>query len=120
MPTIRVYGRRLLIAFEEQLPGVFVSGAEELHQGLVLLRIELPQSGSSALVREDLANQHNLDHIDELDVFVHHALDARLQRHQLIRRRPIWALLHPGGQPHWSSGLEFGSRGPGGIACSVI
>ena len=42
VPTIRVNGRRLLIALEEQLPGVFASGAEEPYQGLVLLRIEFP------------------------------------------------------------------------------
>ena len=40
VPTIRVYGRRLLAALEEQLPGIFVSGSEEPRQSLVLLRIE--------------------------------------------------------------------------------
>ena len=70
---------------------------------------------------EDPANQHHLDHVNELDVFIHHALNVRLQRYQLVRRRPIWALLYLGGEPHWGSGLEFGSRGPGGVAglCDV-
>ena len=42
VPTVRVYIRRLLIAFKEQLPDIFVSGSEEPLQGLVLLRIKFP------------------------------------------------------------------------------
>ena len=42
VPTVRVYGQRLLVALEEQLPRVFVSGAEEPFQGLMLLWIEFP------------------------------------------------------------------------------
>ena len=42
VPTIRVYGRRLLVALEEQLPGTFVSSSEEPFEGLVLRRIEFP------------------------------------------------------------------------------
>ena len=42
VPTVRIYGWRRLIAFEEQLLGVFVSGSEEPFQSLVLLRTEFP------------------------------------------------------------------------------
>ena len=42
MPALRIYGRRYLVALEEQLLGIFVSSFEEPSQGLVLLRIEFP------------------------------------------------------------------------------
>ena len=42
VPAVRICGRRCLVALEEQLLGVFVSGLEEPLQGMVLLRIELP------------------------------------------------------------------------------
>ena len=85
VPTVRVYGRRLLVALEKQLPGIFVSGSEEPHQGLVLLRIELPQRAASVLARKDPADQHHLDDVKELDVPGHYTLNARLQRYQLVR-----------------------------------
>ena len=78
MPAVRVYGRRLLIALKEQLPGIFVSSSEEPLQGLVSPRIKLPKGALSALAREDPANQQHLDYIDKFDVLVHHALNARL------------------------------------------
>src|SRR4051812_14999945 len=84
------------------------------HQGLMLLRIEIPQRATSALAWENQANQHHLDHIDELDVLGYHALDARLQCYQLIGRTPVRTLLDPGGESHGGTGAEFGSRGPGG------
>ena len=73
-----------LVGLEKHLSDTFVRDAEELLQGLVLGRIELPQMASPALARKDPAKKHHLDHIDELDVLVHHALDARLQRRYLI------------------------------------
>ena len=71
--------RPRLIGLEKHLLDTFVRRAEELLQGLVLGRIELPQMASPALARKDLAKKHHLDHIDKVDVLVHHALDARLQ-----------------------------------------
>ena len=72
--------RPRLVGLEKHLPDTFVRGAEELLQGLVLGRIELPQMASPALAGKDPAKKHHLDHIDKLDVLVHHALDAHLQR----------------------------------------
>ena len=93
-----------------------MSGFKEPHQGLVLLWIKLPQRAASALAREDPANQHHLNYIDKLDVLGYHALNARLQRYQLIGRTPVRTLLDPGGESHGSAGAEFGSSGPGGAA----
>ena len=42
VPAVRINNRRLLVALEEQLPGIFVSSSEQPLQGLVLLRIEFP------------------------------------------------------------------------------
>ena len=72
--------RLRLISLEKHLPDTFVRGAEEPLQGLVLGWIKLPQVASPALARKEPAKKHHLDHIDELDVLVHHGLDARLQR----------------------------------------
>ena len=80
VPTVFSLLRPRLIGLEEHLPNAFVRNAEELLQGLVLGRIELPQIAGPALARKDPAKKHHLDHIDKLDVLVHHALDARLQR----------------------------------------
>ena len=80
VPAVRVYGRRRLVALKKQLPDILMSGSEEPLQSLVLLRIEFPQGECSALARKDPVNKHHLDHIDELDIFIHRALDARLQR----------------------------------------
>ena len=85
VPTIRIRGWQYLVALEEQRPGIFVSCSEEPLQGLVSPRIKLPKGALSALAREDPANQHHLDYIDKFDVLVHHALNARLQRYQLVR-----------------------------------
>ena len=75
-----------------------MGGLEEPHQGPMLLRVEIPQRSSSTLARKNPANQHHLNYIDELDVLGYHALDARLQRYQLIGRTPVQTLLDPGGE----------------------
>ena len=80
MATVLGRLRPRLVGLEKHLPYTFMRDAEELLQGLLLGRIELPQVASPVLARKDPANKHHLDHIDELDVLVHHALDARLQR----------------------------------------
>ena len=93
VPTILGRLRPRLIGFEKHLPDVFMCSAEELLQGLVLGRIELPQMESPALARKDPAKKHHLDHVDELDVVVHHAPNARLGHGHLVRRRLVQALL---------------------------
>ena len=74
-----------------------MSSLKEPHQSLILLWVELPQRMASALARKDLANQHYLDHINELDLLGGHALDAHLQRYHLIRGTPVRTLLNLGG-----------------------
>ena len=77
----------------KHLLDVFVRGAKELSQGLVLGQIKFPQIAGPALAWKDPAIEHHLDHIDKLDVLVDHALYARLQRCQLVRRSLVQALL---------------------------
>ena len=85
--------RPRMIGLEKHLPDIFVLGAEEVLQGLVLGRIKLPDMASPALAWKDPVKKHHLDHVDKLDVLVHHALDACLKCRQLVRRRPVQALL---------------------------
>ena len=68
-----------LNALEQHLPGIFVCSVEEPAQGLVLCRIKLPQAGGPLLAREDPADEHDLDYVDELDLLVHKVLDAGLE-----------------------------------------
>ena len=93
VPAVLGRSRPHLVGLEEHPPVVFVRGAEELQQGLLLGRVVLPQMASPALARKDPANKHHLDHIDKLDILVYHAPDACLKRCQLVRRRPVEALL---------------------------
>ena len=80
VPEVLSHHRPRIIGLEEHLPNAFVRNAEELLQGLVLGRIELPQIAGPALAWKDPAKKHHLDHIDKLDVLVDHALDAHLRR----------------------------------------
>ena len=93
VPAVLGRSRPRLIGLEEHLPDVFVHSAEELQKGLVVGWIVLPQMASPALARKDPASKHHLDHIDKLDILVYHAPDACLKRFQLVRRRPVQALL---------------------------
>ena len=87
--TVLGKGRRYLGALEQHLPDVLVHRVEELSQRLVLGRVELPQNKCPSLSREDPAEEHNLDHVDELDFLVRHVLDAGLESGQLYRRAPV-------------------------------
>ena len=95
---------------------IFVRRVEELSQRLVLSRVELPQIEFPTLTREDPAEEHDLDHVDELDFLAHHVSDACLESGQLYRGTPGHALLFPGGEPHGDSGSKFGGRHPVGVA----
>ena len=79
-PRSSVVFGHVSLALKSTFQMSFVRGAEELLQGLVLGRIELPQIASPALARKDPAKKHHLDHIDKLDVLVDHTLDVHLQR----------------------------------------
>ena len=77
-------GRVDLRALEKYLPGIFVPSVEELAQGSVLGRIELPQFEGLLLAWENLADEHDLDYVDKLELLVHQLLDAGLESGQLL------------------------------------
>ena len=85
-----IFGSRCgsLGALEQHLPGIFVHSVEEPAQGLVLCRIKLPQIKDPFLAREDLADEHDLDYVDKLELLVHQGLDAGLESGQLLRITP--------------------------------
>jgi hypothetical protein len=56
VPTVLGRLRPFLVGLKKHLPDVFVRSSEELLQGLVLGRIELPQIASPALAWKDPAN----------------------------------------------------------------
>ena len=93
-----------------------VCRVEELSQRLVLGWVELPQIEYPLLTRENPAEEHDLDHVDELDFLAHHVLDAGLESGQLYRGTPGQALLFPRGEPRGDSGSKFGGRHPVGVA----
>ena len=83
----------------------------------MLRRVELPQIKVPLLTREDPANEHNLDYIDELDRLAHQGLDACLQSGHLFFVAPRQARLFPGHKPRGGldrnsgAAIHFGSRG---------
>ena len=105
-------GRRYLGALEQHLPDVLVHRVEELLQRLMLGLVKLPQIEYPSLTREDPAEEHDLDHVDELDFLTRHVPDAGLESGQLYRRTPRLALLFLGGEPRGDSGSKFGGRHP--------
>ena len=76
----------------------------------------LPHIKSPSLARENPANEHDLDHIDELDLLVPHTSDAGLESGQLRGFTLGQALLLPRSEPRGDSGSEFGGHHPIGIA----
>ena len=58
---------------------------EELSQRLVFGRIELPHIECPSLTREDPAEEHDLDHVDKLDLLAYHIFDTVLESSQLHR-----------------------------------
>src|SRR3954462_10831910 len=83
-------------AFGRHLPDVSIRRVEEPTEGLVLRRVEFPQSKIPFLAREDQANEHDLDYIDKPDWLLHQGLDARLQPSHLFLVAPRQAYLFPG------------------------
>ena len=60
-----------LDALEQHLPDIFICSVEEPIQSLVLRRIELPHIEALSLARENLADEHDLDYVDKLELLVH-------------------------------------------------
>ena len=75
-PTVLGYERRYFGGLEQHLPRVFVLHAIEPLERLVFGWNELPQIKCPPLARQNPANEHDLDHVDKLDVLVLNALDA--------------------------------------------
>ena len=71
-------------ALEQHLPGVFIRSVEEPAQGLVLCRIKLPQIEVLLLAGENPADEHDLDHVDKLELLVHQGLETGLESDQLF------------------------------------
>ena len=75
-------------ALEQHPPGIFMSRVEEPVQSSMLRRVELPQVELPLLAREDLAEEHDLDYVDEFNLLVHQVLDAGLESGHLFRTTP--------------------------------
>ena len=88
-PAVLGCGRRYFGGLQQHLPCAFVRHVVEPLEHLVLDWDELPQTDCPPLAGQDPANEYDLDHIDKFDVLVNHALDAHLQRCQLVRRGPV-------------------------------
>ena len=75
-------------ALEQHLPGLFVRSVEEPAQGPVLCRIKLPQIEVPLLAGENPVDEHDLDHVDKLELLVHQGLETGLESGQLFRTTP--------------------------------
>ena len=89
-------------------------------QSSVLGRVELPQVESPLLAREDPADEHDLDYVDEFELLVHHVLNTCLESGQLSRTTPGQALLLPGGEPCGDARSELGAAAHLGSRSSVM
>ena len=115
--TVLGYGRRYFGGLEQRPPRVFVLHAIELLKRLVFGRNELPQIKHPPLARNNPANEHDLDHVDKLDVLVLHILDTVFEFGQLRRFAPGLAFFSQEvscvGVPDRNSGAaaQLASRG---------
>ena len=87
-PMVLGYERRYFGGLEQHLPRVLVLHAIEPLERLVFGQDELPQIECPPLARQNPANEHDLDHVDKLDVLVLHAFDAVWEFGQLYRFAP--------------------------------
>ena len=87
-PTVLGYERRYFGGLEQRLPRVLVLHAVEPMERPEFGRDELPRIECPPLARQNPANEHDLDHVDKLDVLVLHALDAVYESGQLYRFSP--------------------------------
>ena len=83
-------------------------------------RVELPQVELPLLAREDPADEHDLDHVDEFELLVHHVLNTCLESGQLFRTTPGQALLFPGGEPRGDAGSKLGAAAHTWLRGSVM
>ena len=78
--TVLGSGRGYFGGLEQHLLAVFMHRVEELSQRLVFSRIELPHIERPSLTREDPAEEHDLDHVDKLDLLVCQDPDPKSHR----------------------------------------
>ena len=78
------YGRRYFRSLEQHLPRLFVLHAIEPLERPVFGWDEFPQIKCPPLARQYQANEHDLDHVDELHPLGYHVPDARLEPYQLV------------------------------------
>ena len=62
-----------------------VSLSEEPSQSLVFGRVELPHIVSPSMTQKDPVDEHDLDHVANLDSLAYHIFDAGLKSGQLHR-----------------------------------
>ena len=65
-------------ALEQHPASLFVRSVEEPAQSLVLCWIKLPQIEVPLLAGENPADEHDLDHVDKLELLVHQGLETGL------------------------------------------
>ena len=58
-------------SFKQHSPDIFVRSIKEPAQSLVLRQIELPHTEAPSLARENPADEHDLDYINELELPFH-------------------------------------------------
>ncbi len=82
-----IFGSRCgsLGTLEQHPPGRFVRCVEEPAKGPVLCRIKLPQVEGPLLAGENPADEHDLDHVDKLELLSCHTPDTFLESIQLHR-----------------------------------
>ena len=107
-------------ALKQHPPGAFVRRVEEPVQCLVLCQIELPQFKCALLAGENPADEHDLDHVDKLELLVHQLLDTGLESGQLLLIPPDPAAFFPGGELRRDARSELGGRRPCGLRGSMI
>ena len=73
-----------LSALKQHLPDISLRSVEEPAQSLVLRRIELTHVEAPSLTSENLADEHDLDYVDKLELLVHQLLDIGLESGQLL------------------------------------
>ena len=90
---------------------------EEPAQGPVLCRIKLPQAEGPLLAREDPADEHDVDYVDELELLAHQVFDedwSPVSSSELPHVRPVsFQEVSRVGKPYQNSGAaaHLGSCG---------
>ena len=81
----------------------------------MLCRIELPQIEVPLLAVENPADEHDLDHVDKLELLVHRGLETGVESGQLSFLTLRQTRLFPGREPRWGSGPELRGCDPFGV-----